>query len=74
MFSRVLEFIGIVDAHLFVTDAERALIRGDDWHVVENASTTVTVLIAARATVAIREVFTMVDADVVACFQIESAS
>ena len=30
MFSRVLEFIGIVDAHLFVTDAERALIRGDD--------------------------------------------
>ena len=30
MFSRVLEFIDIVDAHLFVTDEERALIRGDD--------------------------------------------
>ena len=29
---------------------------------MENASTTVTVLIAARAAVAIREVFTMVDA------------
>ena len=31
MFSRVLlEFIDIVDAHLFVTDEERASIRGDD--------------------------------------------
>ncbi len=30
MFSRVLlEFIDLVDAHLLVTDAERALIRGD---------------------------------------------
>ena len=64
MFSRVLlEFIDLVDAHLFVTDAERALIRGD-WHVlvVENASTIVAVLqIAARAVAAIRVVFTMVD-------------
>ena len=63
MFSRVLlEFIDLVDAHLFVTDAERALIRGD-WHVlvVENASTIVAVLqIAARAVAAIRVVFTMV--------------
>ena len=62
MFSRVLlEVIDLVDAHLFVTDAERALIRGDS-HVVENASTIVAVLqIAARAVAAIRVVFTMVD-------------
>jgi hypothetical protein len=65
MFSRVFEFICIVDAAhlLFVTDdAERALmIRGGDD--VENASTEMTtvLLIAARAATAIREgVFTMV--------------
>jgi len=65
MFSRVFEFICIVDAAhlLFVTDdAERALmIRGGD-DVVENASTEMTVLlIAARAATAVRQgVFTMV--------------
>ena len=65
MFSRVLlEVIDLVDAHLLVTDAERALIRGDSHVlVVENASTIVALLqIAARAVAAIRVVFTMVDA------------
>ena len=62
MFSRVLlEVIDLVDAHLLVTDAERALMIRGDSHVVENASTIVAVLqIAARAVAAIRAVFTMV--------------